>query len=83
VMFRVGGAAWKTWNVKVAEALVNAQHQAGTHTAEKGSWYTAKPAHGIDGGRLYETALSCLMLEVYYTYAPLDLSRIKAPEKAN
>ena len=39
---------------------------------ETGSWYFVD-AHGSSGkgGRLYNTALSLLTLEVYYRYLPL------------
>jgi hypothetical protein len=35
-----------------------------------GSWYFAEP-YGDAGGRLYNTALAILTLEVYYRYLPL------------
>ena len=48
--------------------LVNSQDHSDTHRA--GSWYFANP-HGQVGGRLYTTAMSVMILEVYYRYLPL------------
>lgn len=59
---------WPAWNKKMRDYLVNTQDQSGTHRG--GSWYFVDP-HGQVGGRLYTTAMSVMILEVYYRYLPL------------
>jgi hypothetical protein len=75
VLFQFGGKPWVDWNERQRDFLVSAQEKEG-HMA--GSWWfqTAKatPA-GIAneaGGRLYVTAMTCLTLEVYYRYLPVN-----------
>lgn len=69
-MFHWGGDEWKKWNLAMREQLVESQGKKGTAFAEKGSWWTEGQAFGERGGRLYETALSALVLETYYRHAP-------------
>jgi hypothetical protein len=62
-----GGEAWQAWNKQLQPILLADQARDG-HAA--GSWYTDS-GHGSDrAGRLYCTALSTLILEVYYRYPP-------------
>ena len=64
-----GGEKWKKWNGKMRDFLINTQHKSG---AAKGSWMFAPLSHSSEkGGRLYNTALACMTLEVYYRYLPL------------
>jgi len=49
------------------DRLIAAQSAAGH---ESGSWHFDEP-YGNAGGRLYNTALAVLTLEVYYRYLPL------------
>ena len=53
------------------EALLKAQIKIGTVQESKGSWDTAiEQSHGKDQwSRVGETALACLLLEIYYRYA--------------
>ncbi|MEI8213318.1 MAG: hypothetical protein WCI02_14310 [Planctomycetota bacterium] len=67
VMKQYGGAEWEAWNNKMRELIVTSQVQTG-HGA--GSWYV-EDAHSVEGGRLYITCMSTMMLEVYYRYMPL------------
>jgi len=54
---------WNKWNDVMRDRLVNSQVQQGH---EAGSWHQ-KGDHGADrGGRLYVTAMSAMILEVYY-----------------
>jgi hypothetical protein len=63
-----GGPAWHAWNTASRDQLLSQQAKEG-HTA--GSWYFSTGQTTIEyGGRLYCTALSALMLEVYYRYPP-------------
>lgn len=62
---------WKKWNEPTKEALLKAQIKIGTVQESKGSWDTAiEQSHGKDQwSRVGETALACLLLEIYYRYA--------------
>ena len=62
-----GGELWNQWNLRMREQLVTSQIVEG---AGAGSWDVTDP-HGYAGGRIYQTALSILTLEVYYRYLPL------------
>jgi hypothetical protein len=71
VMYHLQGEPWQAWNGKLRDMLVTSQAKDG---ASAGSWHTQTPSNdkwGERGGRLYETALSLLMLEVYYRHLPL------------
>ncbi|MGB6044449.1 MAG: prenyltransferase/squalene oxidase repeat-containing protein [Pirellulales bacterium] len=61
------GDMWTKWNGVMRDQLVNSQVQDGK---EKGSWFFAG-GHGSDGGRLYNTCLCAMTLEVYYRYLPI------------
>ncbi len=67
VMRHQGGADWEKWNTKMREALIKSQSSSGH---EAGSWYF-EGGHGKEGGRLYSTAMSAMILEVYYRHMPL------------
>jgi len=72
VMHHYGGEAWTKWNGVMRDQLVNSQVKAGDARAEKGSWTPTLGGHIIDaGGRLYETSMCIMTLEVYYRYLPL------------
>lgn len=58
---------WETWNTKVRDHLVRTQ---ATDGHEAGSWHF-KDKWGDVGGRVYTTAMSTLILEVYYRFLPL------------
>ena len=61
------GPLWKRWNRQMRNRLVADQSKIGH---EAGSWYYADK-HSKDGGRLYNTAMAIMTLEVYYRYLPL------------
>lgn len=63
------GPDWQEWNRKMRELLLSAQARAGNQH-EVGSWY-AGGGKGDVGGRLYNTAMAILTLEVYYRHLPL------------
>jgi hypothetical protein len=71
-MLRVGGDAWRRWNVALQQTLLPAQ-------AEDGSWRAIDPyaryARDDERDRAYTTALCVLCLEVYYRY---DLPLLRA-----
>ncbi len=71
VMYHLGGPDWSTWNPKLRDLLVATQSNDGPAS---GSWHPQRPSTdkwGDSGGRVYETAISLLILEVYYRHLPL------------
>lgn len=64
-MFQAGGTHWEYWQRQFRQTLFEAQ-------ANDGHW--DPPPNGKSDPRdpAYATALCCLMLEVYYRYAPVD-----------
>lgn len=69
--YNYNGPMWKKWNAVMREQMVNSQSQDGH---EKGSWYN-NSSWTERGGRLYDTALSTMVLETYYRYAPLYIPK--------
>jgi hypothetical protein len=63
-LFQQGGELWKKWNEGMMGALVNNQCKQGD---EAGSWNPVG-AYSAEWGRVGQTALACLCLEVYYRY---------------
>ncbi len=71
VLHNVPGPDWDNWNRKMRKVLIESQCKEGCAT---GSWDPEKPTKdrwGDHGGRLMETSLAALTLEVYYRYLPL------------
>ena len=68
VMRQYGGPEWEAWNEKMRDFLVKSQVPQGQ--AEAGSWHFGG-AHTERGGRLYNTSLTLLTLEVYYRHLPI------------
>lgn len=63
---------WERWNPVVREALIATQISG--DSCARGSWDPFSPERdrwGASGGRLFQTSLSVLTLEVYYRYLPL------------
>ncbi len=67
VMRQYDGPLWKKWNAVMRDQMVASQAQQGH---EKGSWFHNGP-WSDRGGRLYDTALSTMVLEVYYRHMPI------------
>jgi len=69
VMKQIGGPQWEEWNGKMLKFILPTQEKSG-HMV--GSWMEGRGNHASDvGGRLYITAMSTMILEVYYRYMPL------------
>ena len=66
-MFQHQGEPWKKWNTALKEHLLANQRNSGPAA---GSWDPADNWARI-GGRIYQTAMCTLSLEVYYRYLPL------------
>ena len=67
VLHHYDGPTWYQWNHKMREQLIATQ---ATRGHESGSWYFGG-GHAETGGRLYNTAMAVMTLEVYYRYMPL------------
>ena len=71
-----GKPEWNRWNLEMREFLVSTQGREGN---ARGSWHfaTQNPKEptanrwSVAGGRLYDTAMSCMTLEVYYRFLPI------------
>ncbi|MBS0205122.1 MAG: hypothetical protein JSS49_19635 [Planctomycetes bacterium] len=67
-MFQCGEAPFNTWNGALRDVLVDLQTSDGT---QAGSWPPKGKWAGI-GGRVFSTAMSTMILEVYYRYPRID-----------
>jgi hypothetical protein len=68
VLHHWGGDAWDQWNKVMRDQLVETQVQEGDAA---GSWNPTGDHGAGAGGKLYQTALSVMTLEVYYRYMPM------------
>jgi hypothetical protein len=85
LLHNMKGKDWEEWNERVRENLIGTQ-VAGSG-CDRGSWDPLSPQAdqwGSRGGRLFQTSLSVLTLEVYYRYLPLyqdaPMARVGTPE---
>ena len=83
VLHHWGGDLWKQWNHRMRDELVTSQVKEGPAA---GSWDVTDP-HGYAGGRIYQTTLSILTLEVYYRHLPMyhrfdEKSGSETPDKS-
>ncbi|MBN1589620.1 MAG: hypothetical protein JW888_08905 [Pirellulales bacterium] len=67
VMNHWQGRRWEKWNRAMRDYLVHAQSSEGL---ESGSWFFVDEKCA-SGGRLYNTSMAIMTLEVYYRYMPL------------
>ena len=67
VLHHWDGELWNKWNEQMREQLVGTQIKEGPGA---GSWDLTDP-HAYYGGRIYQTTLSLLTLEVYYRHLPI------------
>ena len=65
--YQVGGKTWRTWREGIQKAIVANQRRDTDYCGFKGSWDPIGP-WGIDGGRVYSTAMMALCCQVYYRY---------------
>jgi hypothetical protein len=68
VLHHWGGSEWQKWNEALRDRLIETQVKKGDAL---GSWKPTGDSGAKVGGRLYETCLSIMTLEVYYRYLPL------------
>ena len=74
VLHHLNNNDWKEWDTAVTAAILPRQSMGGRTTG--GSWDPFKPEGHLDeraaeGGRLYVTALSVLILQTPYRHEPL------------
>ena len=67
VMHHWGGEPWQKWNSQLRDHLIHTQAADGH---ESGSW-NLPGGQSARGGRLYNTAMAIMTLEVYYRHLPL------------
>lgn len=68
VLHNQPGPDWDTWNRKMRKLLIDTQCRDG---CAMGSWDPRNDLWGARAGRVLQTSLSALTLEVYYRYLPL------------
>lgn len=68
VMHHYQGPLWERWNAILRDHLVQTQEKRGH---ESGSWFFEDDFGSGIGGRLYITAMSAMILEVYYRHMPI------------
>ncbi len=66
-MFQVGDRPWKVWRQAMQKSMVETQRKDTDYCQYKGSWDPVGP-WGLDGGRVYSTAVMAMCLEIYYRY---------------
>ncbi|MGE3805517.1 MAG: prenyltransferase/squalene oxidase repeat-containing protein [Gemmataceae bacterium] len=72
VMHHMGGQYWAEWNPQMRDGLINSQDKGDKIPHQAGSWYDPTDAISSGrGGRIMQTALSLVTLEVYYRHLPL------------
>jgi len=69
-LFQQGGESWEVWNESMSKLIVLLQ-LGDEHGTAAGSW-DPRDHRAAFGGRVYSTAMSILVLEVYYRYAQLS-----------
>jgi hypothetical protein len=68
-MYQMGGEFWSTWRKKCIDDVLANQNKEG-HL--RGSWSTPRGEleAGLNGGRMFCTAMGILTLETFYRYPP-------------
>ena len=67
VLRHYDGPMWTKWNEELREHLIRTQVK---REHARGSWFS-EGSYNKTGGRHYTTAMSCMILEVYYRHMPL------------
>jgi hypothetical protein len=68
-----GGEAWTHWNASMVTTLLQARDKGidPKHPHQKGSWAPQGDKYGNNWGRVGQTAVAVLTLQVYYRHLPL------------
>ena len=84
LMFQAQGQLWNDWNTKIRDQIAKRQEQDGEH---RGSWHDDDDDKAKALGRVHQTALNLMMLEVYYRhlgiYDTVQPEKPKSPEPAD
>jgi hypothetical protein len=80
VMHNMNGPQWDAWNRKIRNLLVATQVRHVDECAN-GSWAPENDTWGRRGGRLMQTSLATLTLEVPYRYLPLFKAEADSDER--
>ena len=73
-LFQMGPKSeyWRTFNKAMKSSVLSGQIKTGTVKDKKGSWDPDSSHAAKEGGRVYQTALSVLCMEIYYRYQELE-----------
>lgn len=71
---QLGGMTWEQWKPALVKAIVPAQRKDGDACSFRGSWDPIDP-WGVEGGRIYSTALMVMCLQSPYRYERLFPAR--------
>ena len=71
VMRHHGGPLWDKWNKTMRDHLLATQELGKGQCENTGSWNMGAGHGARVGGRLYNTALATMILEVYYRHMPI------------
>ena len=66
-MFQVGDKHWDLWRKAMEKSMIETQRKDTDFCQYKGSWDPVGP-WGLDGGRVYSTAIMALCMEVFDRY---------------
>lgn len=66
VLYHAGGADWAKWNAKMRDLLITTQDQGTDREHQRGSWSAPGDQLTPIMGRLGQTCLALLILEIYY-----------------
>jgi hypothetical protein len=77
-LFQHQGEAWDKWNDALKRELLAHQRAEADNPAAAGSWDPVDKYSRV-GGRIYQTAICTLSLEVYYRYLPMYQSVAAKP----
>ncbi len=67
-MYQAGGERFQAWRSAMTKSMLDTQRMDTDACQYKGSWDPIGP-WGLDGGRVYSTAIMALCLQVRYRYA--------------
>jgi hypothetical protein len=65
--YQAGGKEWNEWHPKVRELLLSKQNGDGSWDVPPG---TAENAGTVDANKVYWTAMSCVILDIYMHFLP-------------
>jgi hypothetical protein len=65
--FQAGGQSWNDWHPRIRELLLSKQNADGSWDVPPG---TAEAENVVGPNKVYWTAMSCLVLEIYMHYLP-------------